>query len=403
MREKCFLTFDTCLTFSLCGLIFAIPISKAGIEIFFFLSFLFFFAKKITKPDFKFLNDRLYIFLLLFLLFNSLSLINSAPYTSVSQKAFFFKWFKNLLIFTMVRDTLVSKKRMHYAFFVFLVTSIFVGIDGIIQRGIGYDLLWQHSLMHLKNGSLAVTSTFAHYNGFGAYLLFPLAIVLAILVQYKKQITRTKALGFYLWALLLGSCLLLTFSRGAWLGFFGIVFFMLFWTKRVRATVIFLVFFVGLMWIMPFFRDRFLAIFSPSGDSDRFIYWKGALQMIKENPFLGKGVGTFMQRCSHYSPNVYVHYAHNCFLQIWVETGLFSLLSFLGFLWVLFLRGIKAFQISKDGYLLGVLCGMFGFLVHSFFDTQLYTLHLSALFWSMAGILSALCKSSKNISAAGSE
>jgi putative inorganic carbon (HCO3(-)) transporter len=387
MRAKCFLIFDTILFYSLCGLIFAIPISKAGIEIFFSLSLIFFIAKKTTRPDFKFFNDRVYIFLSLFLCFSAFSLINSAPYMALSQKALFFKWLKNIMIFIMAQDVLTTKKRIHYAFFIFLVTSIFVGLDGIIQRGLGYDLLWRHSLMRLNSGVLAITATLTHYNSLGAYLLFPIALVLAFLIQKETKISSR--VGFYLLAILLAICLLLTFSRGAWLGFFGLLFFMLLVTKQVRTAAISLFFFLGIMLLMPFARDRFLAIFLSHGDSNRFIFWKSCWMMIKENPLLGKGVGTFMQRFSHYAPGIYVSYAHNSFLQIWAETGLFSLLSFLSFLWILFSRGVKAFRANNDIYLLGVLCGLFGFLVHTFFDNQLYTLHLSALFWSMAGILSA--------------
>lgn len=388
MRSRCFAAFDALLTISLCGLVFAIPISKAGTELFFYISFLFFIAKKTAKPDFNFLKDRLYIFLSLLFCFSALSIINSAPYQEVSLRALYLKWLKNLLIFVMFQDALTEKKRIHYVFFVFLVTSVFVGLDGIIQRGLGFDLFWRHLLMHLNNGTPALTATFTHYNGFGSYLIFPLSLVLALLIQ--KEMTTASRVGFYLLAVLWGGCLLLTFSRGAWLGFLGTLFFMLFLTKHVRMTAVFLIFFLTFILAIPFFRDRFLAIFLHGGDSDRFIYWKASWVMIQENPFLGKGVGTFMQRCLHYAPNVYVHYAHNCFLQIWAEAGLFSLLSFCGFLWLLFLRGIKIFRKNKDHYLLGVLCGLFGFLVHSFFDTQLYSLNLSALFWSMAGILTAL-------------
>ena len=388
MREKCFLVFDTLLTFSLYGLIFAIAVSKAGVEIFFSLSLILFICKKITKPDFKFFNNQLYIFLFLFLFFSELSIFNSAPYASLSLKALFSKWLKNILIFAMVGDTLITKKKIHYAFFVFLVTSIFVGLDGIIQRGLGFDLLWRHPLMRLNSGALTITATFTHYNSFGAYLLFPLAFILAFLIQKKTKIASRG--GFYLWMILLTLCLLLSFSRGAWLGFFGIVFFMLLLTKQVRMAAISLFFFLGIMFLMPFVKDRFYAIFSSHGDSNRLIFWKACWIMIKENPLLGKGVGTFMRRFPHYAPSVYVSYAHNSFLQIWAETGIFSLLSFFSFLGILFSRGIKLFRANNDGYLLGVLCGLFGFLVHTFFDNQLYTLHLSALFWSMAGVLSAL-------------
>jgi O-antigen ligase len=76
-------------------------------------------------------------------------------------------------------------------------------------------------------------------------------------------------------------------------------------------------------------------------------------------------------------------------LQIWAETGIFSLLSFLIFLTLLLGRGIKAFMINQNSLVLGLLCGISGFLVHSFFDTHLYSLQLAFLFWSMAGLLVA--------------
>jgi len=51
---------------------------------------------------------------------------------------------------------------------------------------------------------------------------------------------------------------------------------------------------------------------------------------------------------------------------------------------------IKVFKKSQDFILLGLICGIFGFLVHSFFDAHFYSLQLSVFFWSMAGIAQAL-------------
>ena len=400
MKEKCFLVFDTCLFSSLCGLLFAISVSKAGIEIFFFLSLLFFIAKKILKPDLEFLKNKLYIFLFLFLFFSALSFNNSAPYQITSLQALLSKWFKNLLIFTMFYEALREKKQIRYAFFIFIATSFFIGIDGLIQRGLGYDLLWQRPMMYLNNGALAITAAFTHYNSFGAYLLFPLAFVSSFMLQ--KENRRSLQIGFFLLAILLGLCLLLTFSRGAWVGFFALLLFTLF-LKQERFGVVLLLFFFVFVLIIPFFRMRLLAIFMPGGDSSRFILWNVSWRMIKENPFVGKGIGTFMQRFTFYAPNVLVSYAHNCYLQIWAETGIFSLLSFFAFLGILFFRGIRAFRLNNDYYLLGVMSGLFGFLVHSFFDNQFYTLHLSALFWAMAGLFGALIQTSTPNSEKNSE
>ncbi|MEK7254556.1 MAG: hypothetical protein AAB316_07420 [Bacteroidota bacterium] len=68
-----------------------------------------------------------------------------------------------------------------------------------------------------------------------------------------------------------------------------------------------------------------------------------------------------------------------------LENQGFALLSFLGFIAFLFIDAIKTFNKKENYLLVGVLSGIFAFLVHSFFDTGLYSLSLEVLFWFMAG------------------
>lgn len=389
MRTKCLSVFDSLLTLCVLGLIFAIPISSAGTELFFALSFLFFIAKKITKFDLQFLKDRPYIFLLLFLSFSALSLFNSGPYLGISLKAFFLKWLEYALIFVMVQDALSSKKKVYYAFFIFLATSIFVGIDGLIQHRIGFDLLWHRPLQQLSSGLWAITATFNHRNGFGTYLIFPIVLFLSLLIQSGRR--KLSELGLGAAAVLLLACLMLTYSRGAWLGFCFAMFVLLFFSKQGKAFIgVFGVLFLLFLGLSPLFRDRLLFMFAAGGDADRFIFWKAAWDMIMVHPYLGSGLGTFMQHSLHYAPYVDIHYAHNTFLQIWAESGIFSLLSFTGFIGILLWRGISALRAHQNPYILGLFCAICGFLVHSFFDVQFYSIQSSVLFWSMAGLLNGL-------------
>ena len=122
--------------------------------------------------------------------------------------------------------------------------------------------------------------------------------------------------------------------------------------------------------------------------------------MIKENPFLGKGLGTFMDYYKkHKIPgDETIYYAHNCYLQIWAETGIFGLLSFLLFVGSVLCRRIKAIKVNslpwQSSVLLGLISAVFGFLVHSFFDTNLYSLQLAVLFWFMLGLAVSITHSS---------
>jgi O-antigen ligase len=99
-----------------------------------------------------------------------------------------------------------------------------------------------------------------------------------------------------------------------------------------------------------------------------------------------------MAKLSQYTKGVGGFYAHNCYLQIWAETGIFALLSFIVFIILILRQGIKTFIKTHDYIVLGLLCAIFGFLVHSFFDNHLYSLQLAVLFWFLAGMLAAVNK-----------
>jgi len=87
-------------------------------------------------------------------------------------------------------------------------------------------------------------------------------------------------------------------------------------------------------------------------------------------------------------------YAHNCYLQLTAETGIFGLVSFLWVLFVLLVHGSHYCRQIKDlwplTFLQGAVCGLFGFLVQSFFDNTFYTVQLGMLMWLIFGLTSAL-------------
>lgn len=385
-KDKIILAVDRIMEYFLYGLIFFIPISNAGIESFFGFLLLFFFIKKFLRPDFEFLLQPVYYALLFFVLFNALSFFNSGPYLKKSFIALVFKWLEYIFIFIITRDTLSDKRRIRNAIIVFLCVGFLVLIDGVFQFLWKTDFLRHKELVHVANYLYAITASFQHYNDFGTYLVMVFAISSASLLLEKKN---QPAFEIFLWFIMLLSeiCLLLTFSRGSWLNFAFVFILMLLLARRVRLLYMLGVFVIVLI-AMPIVKDRIMFTFHPLGDADRFVVWHAAFRMIKEHPFLGKGVGTFMAYFRDYTYKN-IQYAHNCFLQIWAEAGIFSLISFLSFLGFLLWGGFAAFKKSRNFIILGFISGISGFLLHSFFDTQFYSLQLSALFWTMAGVLQA--------------
>ncbi len=391
MKDKFYNLFSFIGEYSVYGLLFFLPISNALVEIFAGLALFGFIGRKIIKPDFKYLKSWPNIFLLLFLLFSAFSLLNSGQYLDKSLHALFGKWVQYLGICVIIQDIVYSQKIFKRAMTVFLFGAFLAVSSGLSQYFFGVEFLRNKTLVNTNVGIRAITSSFAHYNDFGSYLVVVSSLLFALLLSPKML--KAKTYSLLILAMLSITAIFLTLSRGSWIALVAscILLAALSGKDFKRLIPIFLV--AGAMFLFPMFRERLLFVFKEGGDSDRFRIWLAAWKMINEHPFFGMGVGTFMANFSKYLPGANIAYAHNCYLQIWAETGIFSLLSFMVFIASLIYLGVKKFIASRDLLLLGLLTGAVGFLVHSFFDTNLYSLRLAVLFWVWAGLI--LCYNHK--------
>ena len=371
--------------YALYGLLFFLAISNALVEIFVVLAFLGFIGRKIIKPDFNYLKFWPNIFLLIFILFSALSLFNSGAYFKISLHALFGKWMQYLGICIIIQDSINNQRIIKRGIVIFLCGATLAVLSGLSQHFFNFEFLRNRRIADLSAGLHAVTSSFNHYNSFGGYLVVVLSLVSALLLV--NNYSRLKIYGLSVLAILSSTAIIFTFSRGSWLAMLVAFIFMviLSWNNSKRLIPIFLV--VIILFLTPMFHERLFLTFKAGGDSDRFRYWIVAWKMISEHPFFGMGVGTFMANFLKFLPDSNISYAHNCYLQIWAETGIFALLSFGGFIVSFVYLGIKRFIVSKDFVLLGLLSGAVGFLVHSFFDTNLYSLRLAVLFWVWVGLI----------------
>lgn len=389
MKDKFYSLFVFISEYALYGLLFFIPISISLVEIFAGLMFFGFAGRKIIKPDLKFIKFWPNIFLLLFLFFSALSLLNSGQHLNKSIHALFGKWIQYLGICIIIQDSVYDWKTVRYGIYVFLFSAFLVACSGLSQYFFGDEFLRNKAMTVMYGGGMrAITSSFAHYNSLGAYLVVVLSLVFALLLADDRFSLKTA--GLLVLSVFSTAAIILTFSRGSWIAMgVSFIFTSVFARRNLKQLipvflmVIFMSFFVTI-------HERLYLIFKAGGDSHRFTYWVGAFKMIKEHPFFGMGLGTFMANFPKYLPSLNViMYAHNCYLQIWAESGIFSLISFMVFAVSLVWFGVKKFLDSRDFLLLGLLSGVAGFLVHSFFDTNLYSLQLAFLFWVWAGLIIA--------------
>ena len=385
MNDKFYNFFRLAGEFALYGLLFFLPISNALVESFACLALFGFIGRKILKPDFEYFKFWPNIFLVLFLFFSALSLSNSGAYLKISLNALFGKWLQYLGICLIVQDGIYNHKIIKRGIVIFLFGAALAVFSGLSQYFFNLEFLQNKGIANLSGGLRAATSCFNHYNTFGGYLVVVLSLVSALLLA--NSYSRLKINGLLVLTGLSTMAIIFTFSRGSWLAMFvSFVFMAILSRENIKRLVpVFIV--IVVLFLFPVFYERLFLVFKSGGDSDRFRYWWAAWKMINEHPFFGMGAGTFMANFSKFIPNRNISYAHNCYLQIWAETGIFALLSFVGFMASFVYLGIKRFIVSKDFLLLGLLSGVVGFLTHSFFDTDLYSLRLAVLFWVWVGLI----------------
>ena len=121
----------------------------------------------------------------------------------------------------------------------------------------------------------------------------------------------------------------------------------------------------------------------------RIQIWKTSIEIIKDNPILGIGLGNFHQKYIEYLPQKIdnpLEYAvikpHNLYLNLWLETGLLGLISFIWLIIIFYKQNSKASSLQLIAY-----GSMAGLLTQGFFDTPYFKNDLSIIFWIIIGLI----------------
>ena len=125
-----------------------------------------------------------------------------------------------------------------------------------------------------------------------------------------------------------------THNRGAIVGLLGVC--AILWLRSRRkliGTAVGILLITGLYFIaspQPYLQG-FSSMLSDQAVEGRFNVWQAALQMVRENPFLGVGLGNFQSQALVYGDNPVMGalVAHNNFLHIAGEGGLIALAFYL--------------------------------------------------------------------------
>lgn len=246
---------------------------------------------------------------------------------------------------------------------------------------------------HLIWGVERSYATLIHINTLAGYLTLMIPIVFSLLFYVPKRSEKI-LLTFSLITMII--CLIFTRSRSGWLALVGAMSFLVIIKKEKRLAIgLILVIIVVVSLLMPSINARLRITFDLTANKGRICLAKSALQMIKDYPLTGIGVNTFLHIYPQYQlpedKELGRPHAHNVFLQIGAEMGLFAIIILLWLLIRVFKIGWKTLRRTKDEYLralvIGLLASLIAFLISQEFDYMWSRPNLFIFFWMLLAML----------------
>ncbi len=240
-----------------------------------------------------------------------------------------------LCVYLLIVNMYIGKSPLYRAFKVLIVTAAIVSAIGILRGGGTPNEAWTDMQIF---GNTAITERVSVFldnpNMLGIYLIIAFPIALGQIVISKKIISK---IMYIIVAGVILSCIVMTWSRGAWLGVVvaTIAFLLLYDFKNIWILLV-----SGLtlpLWQRFLPTDiltRFTTIFT-RGDSSikmRFDIWETVGEIIGENWITGIGVGetafkNVYDSCQIIAARMAVH-SHSLYLQILLELGIIGIIVF---------------------------------------------------------------------------
>ncbi len=321
----------------------------------------------------KLRNKQAITFLGLFLLFLVISSIFSAsPNTSLEVAR---EYISLVFLFLIVISLNIRSKEKDLIIKSLVITGSIVSIVGLYFLATG--------------GYHRLTSTFYWPNPAASYLILIIPLAFYWLAKNSRKMIPS------LLTIILITSLILTASRGAWLSLLVVaIFFIISIRKRLTIKAFklpLLILIISILLASGFIYIKTLAIDYTKADAHntsvtaRLHYYQGALNIFKDDPWLGAGLNSFSNLYPQHQtdPLHFSKYIHNWYLEILTESGMFALLTFLLFLFYI----LKQSTFRTGDKNLAISLALLAFLLHSLIDIGSHFLANQLLFWFLLGLV----------------
>lgn len=340
------------------------------------------FLKAIVDDTFEFKKSRVNLWVLLFILVYFFSAITSI--STLENRNIFMLTCAFILFYFVIINTVDTKKKINTLIYMFIISATISSIYGLYQYKFGdvYSQIWLDMNM-FEDIKMRVYSTFENPNVFGEYLLLVVPINFAVLFDEKKISNKFLILIMLAINTL---ALILTFSRGCWLGILVAIAILLLSIDRRFIALGILGLFIAPFILPESIINRFTSIgnMGDTSTSYRVAIWMGTIAMLKDYWFSGVGLGitSFNKVYPVYAySGAATEHSHNLYLQLIAENGLIGIIMFFGIIYNFYKETIISACQKKKIVLIGIVSAILGFLVQSMTDHTWYNYRVVLIFW----------------------
>jgi len=314
----------------------------------------------------------------------------------------FKRWITPLAMYFLVLNTVKKKNMIQIIIVIMMITTTLVGLMAMYE----YTTISDTSDLDKSR----VEGIAGHSNTLAAFFCYYMFLPVGFLYM---NMNKWRAWLLVIPVLIQFRGIMVTFSRGGYLAFvaglLGITFIK---SRRLFAG---LLLFAGLACLFPQvlpsgIRYRMSQTFQGNASSvssfeeaeegleasskTRIEIWKGAAEMIKDNPLFGVGYGLFKQNISKYWSGGTEIDAHNTYIIITAELGIPALIIFFWMIAVAFFTTWALYIHTKDPFskavALGFLGGIGGLMISNMFGSRLNHQEVASYFFILAALVMRL-------------
>ena len=365
-------------------------------------------SKSTTQDFYKFFSNKAIIALSFFLAWTliQLCLPTTNDIDASTDSALLGLSFLGMLFLLSI--ALKSEKTLKHLFNGFIILALIHVIYGLYIYLSGENkLLWMDKVFYLDRP----TGFFVHPNHFAAYISLSALLLGSCLLNENKGNLKSKKIWLlldnlfepkFLILLVFLVTLLMTKSIGAIgagiISVAGIIVINIIKSQLNKTNLIIIGLIVSCLLLVVFSVDFNIIQKEASGFShtfDRRIALSlASWDMLKDHWIFGVGGGSFYSSFSQYRNldigNTYYNYAHNDYLQFWIEYGIAGAVSLVAFIYLALRKNYKILKITNNKYqksfAITSIVGTATLAIHSLVDFPLHIPAYSIFYLSILSV-----------------